>query len=130
GVGVVRGGRVQGPSAATVPLRRTSPLRRRLSWPGQRWLRQILQRLQPAIESGVPFVVLEPSCAAVFRDELSNFFPNDHDAQRLSRQTFLLSEFLEQKAPEFQLPRLERKALVHGHCHHKSIMGLEAEERI
>ncbi len=96
----------------------------------QRWLRHILKTLQPAIESGVPFVVLEPSCAAVFRDELTNLFPNDHDAHRLSRQTFLLSEFLEQKAPEFQPPRLERKALVHGHCHHKSIMGLDAEERI
>jgi FAD/FMN-containing dehydrogenase/Fe-S oxidoreductase len=96
----------------------------------QRWLRHILEILQPAIEAGLPFVVLEPSCAAVFRDELSNLFPNDHDAERLSRQTFLLSEFLEQKAPEFQLPRLERKALVHGHCHHKSIMGMESEERI
>jgi FAD/FMN-containing dehydrogenase/Fe-S oxidoreductase len=96
----------------------------------RRWLRRILDTLQPVIEAGLPIVVLEPSCAAVFRDELTNLFPNDLDAERLSRQTFLLSELLEQKAPEFRLPRLERKALVHGHCHHKSVMGLDAEQRI
>jgi FAD/FMN-containing dehydrogenase/Fe-S oxidoreductase len=96
----------------------------------RRWLRRVLETLQPAIEAGLPFVVLEPSCAAVFREELPNLFPNDHEAERLSRQTFLLSEFLERKAPEFQPPPLQRKALVHGHCHHKSIMGMEAEERI
>lgn len=35
----------------------------------------------------VPIVVLEPSCASVFRDELPGLFPHDTDALRLSRQT-------------------------------------------
>jgi Fe-S oxidoreductase len=48
----------------------------------------------------------------------------------LSRQTFLLSEFVESHATSFTLPRLERKALLHGHCHHKSIMKMTAEESI
>jgi len=71
--------------------------------------------------------VLEPSCAAVFRDELINLFPNDVRARQLSQQTFLLSEFLEKKAAHFQLPRLRAKALVHGHCHHKSVMKMTDE---
>ena len=50
-------------------------------------------------------------------------------ADKLSRQTFLLSEFLENKAADFQLPHLAAKALVHGHCHHKSIMNMTDEER-
>ncbi len=75
-------------------------------------------------------VVLEPSCAAVFRDELINLFPKDDRAQKLSRQTFLLSEFLSKHAPHFQLPQLKRKALIHGHCHHKSVMGMSAEESV
>ncbi len=94
----------------------------------QALLLDILDELSPAIESGMPVVVLEPSCAAVFCDELLNFFPDDERAQALARQTFLLSEFLE--ANQVQLPRLEQKALLHGHCHHKSVMKMTAEESV
>jgi Fe-S oxidoreductase len=86
--------------------------------------------LEPEIEAGIPVVGLEPSCVAVFRDELCNLFPRDERAVRLSRQTFLLSEFLERHAQGFKLPRLSRKALLHGHCHHKSVMKMTAEEAI
>ena len=60
-------------------------------------LLQILDALETEIEQGIPMVVLEPSCATVFRDELLNLFPKDERARRLSQQTFLLSEFLETK---------------------------------
>jgi FAD/FMN-containing dehydrogenase/Fe-S oxidoreductase len=93
-------------------------------------LLDILDVLEPEIEAGIPVVVLEPSCAAVFRDELINLFPKDERARRLSQQTLLLSEFLEQHANEFRLPKLPRKALVHGHCHHKSVMKMTAEEGV
>jgi FAD/FMN-containing dehydrogenase/Fe-S oxidoreductase len=93
-------------------------------------LLHILDELSPEIEAGVPVVGLEPSCVAVFRDELINLFPHDERAQALSRQTFLLSEFLETRAKDFPLPRLNRKALLHGHCHQKSIMKMAAEESI
>jgi FAD/FMN-containing dehydrogenase/Fe-S oxidoreductase len=93
-------------------------------------LLRILNSLGREIDAGVPIVVLEPSCASVFRDELLNLFPNDPRAQRLSQQTFLLSEFLQQKAKRFQFPKLLRKALLHGHCHHKSIMKMTDEEAV
>jgi FAD/FMN-containing dehydrogenase/Fe-S oxidoreductase len=93
-------------------------------------LLKILGTLETEIKQEVPIVVLEPSCAAVFRDELLNLFPNDERAHRLSQQTFLLSEFLEHKATHFPLPKLARKALVHGHCHHKSIMRMTDEESV
>ena len=41
----------------------------------KRLLRQILDTLKPAIEAGIPIVGLEPSCIAVFHDELANLFP-------------------------------------------------------
>jgi FAD/FMN-containing dehydrogenase/Fe-S oxidoreductase len=91
---------------------------------------EILEALTLEIEKGTPLVVLEPSCAAVFRDELTNLFPRDPRAQALSRQTFLLSEFLVQKAKQFRLPKFRRQALVHGHCHHKSIMKMTDEETV
>jgi Fe-S oxidoreductase len=93
-------------------------------------LLQILDELSPEIEAGIPIVGLEPSCVAVFRDELLNLFPHDPRAQALSRQTFLLSEFLETNAKDFQFPQLPRKALLHGHCHHKSLMKMTAEESV
>jgi Fe-S oxidoreductase len=93
-------------------------------------LLKTLDALAPEIEAGIPLVVLEPSCAAVFRDELVNLFPNDARARRLSQQTLLFSEFLEKKAKHFQLPQLSRKALIHGHCHHKSIMKMTDEESV
>src|SRR5262249_51417814 len=62
----------------------------------------MLQILKPDIEAGVPVVVLEPSCASVFKDELHSFFPQNEDAKRMAAQTFLLSEFLEKKAPHYQ----------------------------
>ena len=96
----------------------------------KRLLLRILDTLTPEIEAGIPIVVLEPSCAAVFRDELINLFPDDARAQMLSRQTFLLSEFLEKKAAHFQLPKLPSKALIHGHCHHKSLMKMTDEESV
>ncbi len=96
----------------------------------KRWLRQIIDALRDEIQAGTPIVGLEPSCVAVFRDELVNLFPNDEDANRLARQTMMLSEFLEKKFQNYQPPKLRRKAVVHGHCHHKAVMGLDAEVAI
>jgi Fe-S oxidoreductase len=93
----------------------------------QRQLRQILETLGPEIAAGVPVVGLEPSCVAVFRDELTNLFPGDETASRLSRQTFLFGEFLQGQAKDFALPKLRCKALVHVHCHHRALMGFDAE---
>jgi Fe-S oxidoreductase len=93
-------------------------------------LREILDTLRPEIEAGVPIVGLEPTCVAVFRDELINLFPNDENAMRLHRQTFLLSELLNQHAKDFHPPQLRRRALVHGHCHHKSLIGMDDEEAV
>lgn len=87
--------------------------------------RQMLVELQPLLKEGVAVVGLEPSCIAAFRDELVNFFPQEPDAQRLSRQAFMLSEFLERQ--NYMPPTLHRRALVHGHCHHKAIMHMDAE---
>jgi FAD/FMN-containing dehydrogenase/Fe-S oxidoreductase len=96
----------------------------------QTLLLEILDQLEPEIEAGIPVVGLEPSCVAVFRDELLNLFPHDERAQALSRQTFLLSEFLENNSRNSPLPRFNRKAVLHGHCHHKSVMKMTAEESL
>ncbi|HEY8713754.1 MAG TPA: FAD-linked oxidase C-terminal domain-containing protein [Candidatus Acidoferrum sp.] len=94
------------------------------------YLSRILNALTAQIDSATPVVVLEPSCASVFRDELVNLFPNDPRAQKLRSQTFLLGEFLQRYAPNFQPGKLSRRILVHGHCHHKALMKMTDEEAL
>ena len=94
------------------------------------YLRRILSVLSIQIDAGVPVVVLEPSCASVFRDELCNLFPIDPRAVRLRDQTYILSEFLEHHAPGYRPPNLDQKVLLHGHCHHKALMKLGDEESL
>lgn len=93
-------------------------------------LYDIMHTLRDDIRSGTPIVGLEPSCVSVFRNELCNLFPEYEDAKRLKQQTFTLAEFLEKKAPNFKVPELKRKAVVHGHCHHKAVMKTEPEEKL
>jgi FAD/FMN-containing dehydrogenase/Fe-S oxidoreductase len=96
----------------------------------KKYLQRVLQVLGTEIDAGLPIVVLEPSCASVFRDELHNLFPEDPRASRLAKQTFLLSEFLEKQAPGYIPPHLGRKVLLHGHCHHKALMKMTDEESL
>ncbi|HKO03443.1 MAG TPA: FAD-binding and (Fe-S)-binding domain-containing protein [Candidatus Acidoferrales bacterium] len=96
----------------------------------KQYLENILESLADQIDAGVPLVVLEPSCASVFRDELVNLLPRHPRAAQLKKQTLLLSEFLEHHAPGYTPPRLERKVLVQGHCHQQSLMKMKDEESL
>ena len=43
----------------------------------KQYLRDVMDTLADDIDAGTPIVCLEPSCGAVFRDELTNLFPKD-----------------------------------------------------
>jgi FAD/FMN-containing dehydrogenase/Fe-S oxidoreductase len=92
-------------------------------------LREILDTLRPEIEAGTTIVGLEPSCVSVFKDELLNLYPNDRDAQRLSDQVMMLGDFLAQDVA-WQPARLDKRATVHAHCHHKSVLGTEGDAKV
>jgi Fe-S oxidoreductase len=94
----------------------------------KRRLEETLEALGPDIDAGTPVVFLEPSCAAVFRDEMLSLLPTSDRAKRLSQQTFLFDEYL--RKIDYHPPSLNRRAIVHGHCHQKAIMGLKPTEEI
>ncbi|HZD65825.1 MAG TPA: FAD-linked oxidase C-terminal domain-containing protein, partial [Acidimicrobiales bacterium] len=96
----------------------------------ERFLRRNLDVLGDQVRAGMPVVVLEPSCAAVFRDELPNLMPRDQDARRLASQTVVLSELLGAHDDSYRPPRLDRRALVQAHCHEAAVMGTTAEARV
>jgi Fe-S oxidoreductase len=94
----------------------------------KRWWIDLLHKLEPYFRSDIPMVVLEPSCWSAFKDELCNLMPNSEDGKRLSELTFTLSDFLRSHAPDFRVPKVNRKAIVHGHCHQKAIDTLNDKE--
>jgi len=94
----------------------------------KRLLQKTIRALRADIQAGTPIVVLEPSCAAVFRDELPNLFPHDEDAKRLSKQIFTLAEFLRDR--DWIPPRINRQAIWFGHCHHRSVLGTKPDEEL
>ena len=95
----------------------------------QKMLADILVSMRAEIRADIKVVGLEPSCVSVFRDELKRLFPCDEDAQRLSKNAMTLSEFLVEHS-KFEFPKLNRPAIVHGHCHDKAVMKMKAEAEL
>src|SRR5579875_1953110 len=93
-------------------------------------LHEIIDTLRPYIREGIPVVGLEPSCVSVFKGELHEMLPHDTDARRLEPLTFMRADFLQERAEHVLLPKLDRKAVVHGHCHHKSVLKFQSETEI
>jgi Fe-S oxidoreductase len=93
------------------------------------YLHRDLAALDPAVRAGTPIVFLEPSCAAVFRDELPDLLAGDPRARRLAGATKILSELVDAD-PSFPVGRLDRRALVQVHCHQHAVLGDEAEKRV
>jgi Fe-S oxidoreductase len=93
----------------------------------ERYLRGTLRTLEPALAEGWPIVGLEPSCLAVFRDELVNLLPDDADARRLHDAAVTFGELIEKSG---FAPPLARKAVVHGHCHHKAVLGFDSDRAV
>jgi Fe-S oxidoreductase len=92
----------------------------------RRLLRQVLEALDGSDE-GAPVLVLEPSCAAVFRDELPNLLPGEA-AARLAARTVTLAELFDRQGIE--PPGVSGRALLHPHCHQRAVLGTDADGRI
>jgi FAD/FMN-containing dehydrogenase/Fe-S oxidoreductase len=97
----------------------------------QRVLRRTFAALRPWIEAGTPVVVLEPSCAAVFRSDMRELLPHDDDAARLRAQVITLAEALARCGREWHPPRHHRAlAVVQPHCHQHAVLGFDADADI
>jgi Fe-S oxidoreductase len=80
----------------------------------------------------VPVVVLEPSCEAVFHDELPNLISGPR-AMRLQAMTMGLGAFVARNPDVFGSAlrgRLSAPAVLHGHCHQKATVGMADEEAV
>jgi Fe-S oxidoreductase len=87
-------------------------------------LDRLVQTYAPFVARGVPIIGLEPSCLLTLRDELLSL-RSDEIAKAVSAHALLFEEFLVREAEAGRLKLLtgaiKGKALVHGHCHQKSL---------
>lgn len=91
----------------------------------RRVMRRTLDRLR--LPPGHPLVVLEPSCAATLRTDLPELLPDDPRAAELAASVRTFAQYLEEYAPDWTPPRLDRPAAGQTHCHQHAVLGDAAE---
>jgi Fe-S oxidoreductase len=94
----------------------------------QRYLRHVLDTLRPYIRAGTPIVGMEPSCLAVFKDEIRRSLPYDDDGKRLSANAYHFAEFFE--SFELPVPTVHGDALLWTHCHQRATGGSGPEQKL
>ncbi|MCW2566983.1 MAG: putative FAD-linked oxidoreductase [Mycobacterium sp.] len=96
--------------------------------------RKVLERtariLAPAMEAGLPIVVLEPSCATMLRSESRAVLGETPFTTYLVENVVTLAEALERYAPDWQPPAIDRPAVGQVHCHQSSVLGYDADRRL
>jgi len=92
-----------------------------------------VRRMAPVAAAGGRFMLIEPSCAAAFRDEYPDLVPADQraDARRVSAATLTVEEWLSEIGAADRLPpeRFDaqpREVLLHGHCYQRALWGTTA----
>ncbi|MEV0372294.1 FAD-binding and (Fe-S)-binding domain-containing protein [Streptomyces sp. NPDC050636] len=93
-------------------------------------MRRTVEVLSPLLRDGRPLVVLEPSCAAALRTDLPELLSGDPRAARLAASVRTFAQVLEERAPDWQPPRINRPAVGQTHCHQHAVLGDGAERRL
>ncbi|MFH8584958.1 FAD-binding and (Fe-S)-binding domain-containing protein [Streptomyces celluloflavus] len=93
-------------------------------------MRRTVEVLAPLLAAGRPLVVLEPSCAAALRTDLPELLADDPRAARLAASVRTFAQVLEELAPDWRPPRLDRPVVGQTHCHQHAVLGDGAERRL
>ncbi|WP_431959508.1 FAD-binding and (Fe-S)-binding domain-containing protein [Actinacidiphila sp. bgisy160] len=95
----------------------------------RRVMRRTVRRMAPVVTAGHPVVVLEPSCAAALRTDLPELLGTD-EAAALAGSVRTFAQVLEEAAPGWTPPRLDRAVTGQTHCHQHAVLGDAAERRL
>jgi hypothetical protein len=82
----------------------------------------------PEVDASAWIVGIEPNCILTLRDELPDLV-RDGRTKALAAASVTLEEFLA-SLPDYKPGRLERRAIVHGHCHQKALVGMEPTRQV
>ncbi|TDC75645.1 (Fe-S)-binding protein, partial [Streptomyces hainanensis] len=92
--------------------------------------RRTLDRLAPALAADLPVTVLEPPCAAALRTDVPELLPDDPRAARLATLVRTFAETLEEYAPDWTPPRVDRPVVGQTHCHQHAVLGDAPDRRL
>ncbi|MEV8536297.1 FAD-linked oxidase C-terminal domain-containing protein [Streptomyces sp. NPDC051211] len=93
-------------------------------------LRRTLDTLDTLAPAETPLILLEPSCAAALRTDLPRLLPDDPRAARVAASVRTFAEALEELAPDWRPPRLDRPVAGQTHCHQHAVLGDAADRRL
>ena len=89
----------------------------------------ILKTFLPYLKDGIPVVGLEPSCILSFRDELPALI-NDPNINLLKNNSFTFEELLSKQCDKLNFKKMNKKVLLHGHCHQKAFDAVKPIESV
>ena len=89
----------------------------------------ILKTFLPYLKDGMPVVGLEPSCILSFRDELPALI-NDPNINLLKNNSFTFEELLSKQCDKLNFKKMNKKVLLHGHCHQKAFDAVKPIESV
>ncbi|GGQ48143.1 oxidoreductase [Streptomyces althioticus] len=93
-------------------------------------LGRTLDLLEPVLATDAPLVVLEPSCAAALRTDAPELLHDDPRAARLASRVLTFAEALEQHAPDWTPPAVNRPVTGQTHCHQHAVLGDGPDRRL
>jgi FAD/FMN-containing dehydrogenase/Fe-S oxidoreductase len=93
-------------------------------------MRQTLDNVEPLLDAGLPVTVLEPPCAAALKTDVPELLGDDPRARRLADSVRTFAETLEDLAPAWDPPRIERTVAGQTHCHQHAVLGDAADRRL
>jgi len=101
--------------------------------PARQAARTLVQQLQPYVQQNCPIVGLEPGCILALRDDYHYLLPENERVKQASQLIFTFEEFVSnhlESLTRLMQSRKEQHLLVHGHCHQKSLVGMEPTRRV
>ncbi|MGH3323441.1 MAG: FAD-binding and (Fe-S)-binding domain-containing protein, partial [Streptomyces sp.] len=93
-------------------------------------MRRTLDHVEPALDAGLPVTVLEPPCAAALRTDVPELLSDDPRARRLAESVRTFAQTLEEHAPDWAPPRVDRPVAGQTHCHQHAVIGDAADRRL
>ncbi|MFS4491787.1 FAD-binding and (Fe-S)-binding domain-containing protein [Maribacter sp. 2308TA10-17] len=85
-----------------------------------------IPKLKAFVEKGLPVIGLEPSAVLTFRDEYKRLSNDKETTDAISKNAFLLEEFLSQEIKKGNITKEQftkdaKTVKIHGHCHQKAL---------
>ncbi len=93
-------------------------------------LEPVVQKVIPWLQQGIPVGVLEPGCASAWTDDVPDLVQDDGTATLLKRiqpfEKILWTVLQENPESHRRIQPRAKEIIVHGHCHQKSMYGMDA----